>query len=101
MTIYDKLYKRIQTKLKEQGKEVDLKVIEKCFRYQFEFIRKTFEDGDWYGVRLKYFGSFGVKTNRVKYTNKLEVREQVLNANKGDIVKVKTPSGKNIDLRVF
>ena len=101
MDIYDKLYRRVQDKLKEQGKEVDLKVIEKAFRFQFEFIRKTFEDGDWYGVRLKYFGSFGVKTNRVKYTNKLEVREQVLNAEKGDVVKVKTPSGKDINLRIL
>lgn len=101
MDLYDRLYKRVQEELKSKGKEVDIRTIEKAFRFQFEFIRNTFEDGDWYGIRLKYLGIFGVKTNRVRYTNKGEIREQVLETEVGDEFKVKTPSGKNISLRKY
>lgn len=102
MDLYDKLYKRVQEKLKSKGKEIDTKTIEKCFRYQFEFIRKTIEDGDWYGVRLKYLGIFGVKTNRIRYTNVGgEERNQVKETKVGDVFRVKTPSGKDISLRKY
>lgn len=101
MDLYDKLYKRVQDKLKSEGKTVDIKTIEKAFRFQFKFIRNTFEDGDWYAVRLKYLGIFGVKKGRLKYTNKGEIREQVLNTEEGDEFKVKTPSGKNINIRKY
>ncbi len=97
----DKLYRKIQANLRAKGSEVDIDTIEKAFRFQFEFVRKTIEDGDWYAVRLKYLGIFGVKTGRVKYTNKGEVREQVLDTEVGDEFKVKTPSGKSITLRKY
>lgn len=101
MDLYDKLYRRVQDKLRSKGKEVDLRTIEKAFRFQFEFVRKTMEDGDWYAIRLKYLGIFGVKAGRVKYTNNGEIREQVLDAEVGDEFKVKTPSGKSINLRKY
>lgn len=101
MDLYDKLYRRVQSNLKKQGKDVDLYTIEKCFRQQFKFVRKVMEEGNWYAVRLKYLGIFGVKTNRIKYTNKGEVRNQVIDAEKGDIVTVRTPSGTDIGFTVY
>jgi hypothetical protein len=100
MSQYLNLYKRVQANLKAKGIEVEIRVIEKCFRHQFKFTRKIIETGDWYAVRLQYLGIFGVKTNRVKYTNQGEIRNQVIEANKGDIVTVKTPSNKYINIRV-
>ncbi len=101
MDLYERLYRKVQEQLKSEGKEVDLKTIEKVFRFQFDFVRKTIEDGDWYAIRLKYLGIFGVKTGRVKYTNSGEIREQVLETEIGNEFKVKTPSGKHISLRKY
>lgn len=98
----DSVYLKVQERLKAEGKDYSLDVIEKIFRSQFHFVRKVINDGDWYSVRLKYLGIFGVKTKRVKFSNSGEqIREELKDKQPGEEAIVRTPSGKDISIQIW
>ena len=44
-----------------------LKKIAEIINYQFKYVTKVMEDGNFESVRLPYFGRFSVKPKRLEY----------------------------------
>jgi nucleoid DNA-binding protein len=67
LSLHNKLIKEVAEEL-----GIDTAVVAKLVKSQWEFVAKTIdnkeEDTRFYGVKIKYFGSFGVTNNRFKYT---------------------------------
>jgi nucleoid DNA-binding protein len=68
LSLHNKLIKEVAEEL-----GLDTALVAKIVKAQWEFVAKTIdnkeEDTRFYGVKIKYFGSFGVTNNRFKYTN--------------------------------
>lgn len=95
---YDKIFISVQEKLKKEGKDYTLETIEKLFRSQFLLVRNVINDGNWYNVRLKYLGIFGVKRLKLIYVGKSE--KSISEYEKDETFTTKSPSGKDITIRV-
>ena len=51
---------------------LSLKKVEEIINYQFKFVERSMKCGKFDRIRLPYFGKFSVKSNRIKYINKLK-----------------------------
>jgi nucleoid DNA-binding protein len=59
------LYEEVADKLDMTPQEV-----REAVRYQFKYLRDIMAEGDFEPVRLRYFGLFHVKEERLKHLNK-------------------------------
>lgn len=64
----DKIIKEIQTKLKEEGKDISYDTIYKCINHQVNSLSEGMREGDT--IIWKYFGSFVATKKRVEGLNK-------------------------------
>jgi hypothetical protein len=62
MNLHEKIYLQLSKKY-----NLDISIIERICRSQWDFIMKTMEKGEKESIRLKYFGIFGVKARRMEY----------------------------------
>jgi len=52
--------------------DLPLSKVKEIVDYQFKYVAKIMQEGDFEAIRLPYFGRFSVKSNRVKHINKLK-----------------------------
>tara|TARA_R100000278_G_scaffold123019_2_gene110930 strand:+ start:661 stop:882 length:222 start_codon:yes stop_codon:yes gene_type:complete len=45
--------------------------IEEIVTYQFKFVKKVMQKGEFEAIRLPYFGKFSAKKERIKHITKL------------------------------
>ena len=52
--------------------DIPIYIVKKIVNYQFKFVAKEIEKGNFNAVRLPYFGKFFANKNRIKHITKLK-----------------------------